>query len=994
MCSASFVLAHPPGPQERLRDLVTHAVVGLDLVATDDDSTLTRTRVTVLLPDGPVRAEGTGPFGQVSLSFTLEGAGAGMLLPCLVERSGGPLVRVEAMTAAGPESTRRLRLHLGRLWDVLDDNVGASRTVRATDLAQHLDELIDGGAVELVEAPSSAAARLAVADLVVRRAAGVLSPVAGDDGSGAGRHRVADRRPGDMEVTAMVTVPGPPGAVLTVERALGDLLADAGADPATYLNVVTAQGGQVTDLLPSRRLTRGKAGPADRLVMLHAADRVQPVVLAAGGELAPAVNAGSIRLDAQLAIADAVTLAVFEPDQGQEPGPVVDGAGPALWPDRFDATTSWYVPELTLVTPDPAQPAEGAPFRFDVTPSGHGLDGTEGLEATITMTLASRMPADVRAAWEAAGSPTVRPVASEGITAQLGVPFRDENGSLQVQYHRAETATPSADFGADGGTLEVVFRLVDDWARMAYGALSTPGFQAEPARVLVTSTYGGWRRETGIFPIAQPDKISVVLKPPVDRLAVLRPPIRRQRIAVPIEHVEPPPPRWEVGVAANQLKVLAKAGLNVTPRLHMNAALLANLYQERYEWALFESASSVPVLVPCADHGGNYRRVVAGEEPVAVGCQDVLKLGQATFRTYEPITVAAAEGHAKVLRSLTRPGHYVLVPERYVVGRFGADAGDRAFDPQLLLTSVLDTDTAGLRAVLAATVEADVAPATRTAIVDELRSRSPEVTLDLPWAAGLAQDVAMAVPGRGDVQCVPTSTGFTIVLTLDVADFLVVKTMLETAGLTGTATLTLPDGLVLPSAVRLGLSQVTGPFASGPVTLRRDGGKVELTNRIGSRVAVARLRASGGAEVVVDEVLAPGASTTVTAARPEAGEYDVVSVVESSRETLEEVRVYIEDLEVEVVFVMTGDLGDGAALEVATKLNGRPDAQPIVLTATDRQEARRYVLPLTSYVADPQLEFVCTGVAADGTRTSSAPVSWSLRRQGAVIPIAVPPTSS
>ncbi|TNM46101.1 hypothetical protein FHP29_04015 [Nocardioides albidus] len=986
VCSASFVLAHPPGPGERLRDLVTQAVVGLDLVVSDAEATLARTRATVVLPDGPVRATGTGPFGQVSLSFTVEGATAGSLLQSLVERTGGPPLRVEAMTVPGPGATRRVRLHLGRLWEVLDDHLGSSRTVTVAGLARHLDDLVASGAVDLVEPPGSAAAREAVADVVVRRAVGVLAPADG------GRYRVAERRPGDMEVTAMATLPGAPGEVLRAERPLGELLGDAGADPSAYLSMVTADGGQVSALLPNRSLTRSKAGPRDRMVMLRANDRINPVVLAAGGELTPAVRPAAVRVDSHLAIADAVTLAILEPDQARTPGPVVGGA-PALWPDRFDAATHWYVPEVTLVVPDPAQPADGAPFRFDVTPSGHGLDGSEGLEATITLTLASRMPDDVRVAWEAAGSPTARPVPADGLTARLGVPFRDENGDLQVQYHQADSVTPSADFGADGGTAVAVFRLADQWARMAYGALSTPGFQAEPARVLLTTTYGGWRREAGTFPIAQPDKISVVLKPQVDRLAVLRPPvIRRARTVVPVEP-EPIPPRWEVGIAPSQVNVLAKAGLTVEPRLHMNAALLAELYAERFEWARFEAASSVPVLVPCADHGANYRRVIAGEEPQAIGCQDVLKLGQAPFRTHEPITVAAAQGHATVLRSLTRPGHFVLVPERYRVGRFGPDADDRAFDPQLLLTSVLDTETAALRAVLATTVEADVAPAVRTAIVDELRSRSPQVVLDLPWAAGLTQDVRLAVPGRGDVQCVPTASGFTIVLTLDVSDFLVVKALLETAGLTGTAALTLPDGVTVSSAIGLSLSQVTGPYGTGPVTLERDGNKARLTNRIGSRVAVTGLRAPGGTLLAVDEVLGPGDSATVPAPRPDAGEYDAVTVVESSRETLEEVRVYIEDLEVEVVLVLTGGLGEAAALEVATTFDGRPDAEPVVLTATAKQEARRYVLPLTAYVADPVLTYVCTAVAADGTRTSSDPVSWSIRQQGAVIPVAVPPTT-
>lgn len=1000
--SATVVLERSPGPDERLRDLVTHAVVALDLLARTS-TTPTGTRVVVDVPGGPVEAAVSGPFGRVPVSFTVEGADAGAVLQSLVERSGGPLVRLEVTGSPGPASTRRVRVRLGRLWDVLDAHVGPARRLRRTDVRRHVADLVDAGAVVVEDdgrAGSSAAGSgrdlTGVADAVVRVAAGVLVPVPTLVAPAPGEepYRVAERRPGDTEVTATVTGAAAPAPMEVVERPLGDLLADAGAEPGTYLSLVSGSGGRLTGLLPARRVTGGRAAPGPRLVMRSPdhLDRVEPVVLAAGGDLTPVARPGLVRPSSHLSVADVATVALFAPDEGQAPGPLVGAEGPAFWPDRFDPRTSWFVPQLAVVVPGPAEPAATAAFRFDVTPVGHALGGGEGLEAEITVTLATSVPDDVRAAWDAAGRPHLVPVPTDALTVQLAVPFRDEHGAQQVQQHFADSMVKSADFGADGGTLVAVFRLSDDWARMAYGALSTPGFQPEPAQVVVSYLYGGWRRGAGWFPLAQPEKVATVLKPPGPRPP--RPPVLLRGGVALAER----PPRAltevaEAGLAPTRVGELGRAGLTVLPRLHADPALVASLWRDRFEQVRLTAASSVPVLVPCADHGSLYRRVVAGEEPSAIGCQDVLRLGQAPFRTYEPIEVAAAHGHATVLRSLTRPGHFLLVPDRYRVGRFGPDAGERAYRPRLLLTSVLDSDTADLRAVLAATLEADVAPSVRSAVVDELRTRSPEVVLELGWAAGLVPAVDLAVPGHGDVQCVTAPTGFTVVLTLDVPDFLVVRTLLETAGLTGSATVTLPDGLAVTSEVGLGLADVTGPYDGGPVALGRAGNAVELTNRIGSRVGVTSLRARGGTEVAVGQVLAPGGAATVTAAPPAEGEYDVVTVVESTRDTLEEVRVYVEDLEVEPVLVLAGSLGDAVALEVATTFAGHADASPVVLTADHRQEARRYTLPLTSYVDDPVLELVGTAVGPDGTRTSGEPVRWSLRSQGVVIPVSVPTTT-
>jgi hypothetical protein len=112
---------------------------------------------------------------------------------------------------------------------------------------------------------------------------------------------------------------------------------------------------------------------------------------------------------------------------------------------------------------------------------------------------------------------------------------------------------------------------------------------------------------------------------------------------------------------------------------------------------------------------------------------------------------------------------------------------------------------------------------------------------------------------------------------------------------------------------------------------------------------------------------------------------------EPGAELLEEVRAYIEDLRVGVIFVLSGELGDGVAgLEVRTRFGGHDDPAPLVLSKEHREQERQYVLPLTTFTADPAVDFQVVAVADDRTRREGDWTSWPLRSRGALVPVAAP----
>jgi hypothetical protein len=205
----------------------------------------------------------------------------------------------------------------------------------------------------------------------------------------------------------------------------------------------------------------------------------------------------------------------------------------------------------------------------------------------------------------------------------------------------------------------------------------------------------------------------------------------------------------------------------------------------------------------------------------------------------------------------------------------------------------------------------------------------------------------------------------------------------------GSATYAFPAGISANTTLKLGLDSVTGPFETGPVVVDGAGIQRRLINHLGRRVSCDQLVSRSGQTVPVNAVL--DARTTLTVTVPDGGSNLVADcTVDTGFETLDEVRAYVEDLQLGVVFIASGALTGATSLEIGTTFLGAADALPIVLTSARRQAERKYVLPLTAYASDPVLQFTVTAVTADGTRTTAPAKSWPVRTRGVLIAVDTP----
>lgn len=743
---------------------------------------------------------------------------------------------------------------------------------------------------------------------------------------------------------------------------LAEVLAPALApDPTPFVHLVTVEGGVVGDVFPARPASRSR-GPVNPGPMLMSAKVITPIAQLVRPK--PSGRPGmitAVAIDHQIMKEQLLAIHV----DPAEKGPILGSQPPSpelLLGDR-SGDQRWYLPEVTLVSPVAGVQAGASPFRFDLVTAGHQPDGTPGLEATVVVTLAARPSEATLKAWEQAGQPPLAPLPCQ-VQVGLGIPFRDGQGRAQVETVTATSVVSSGTFGEQGSTMQATFILANSWARMAYGSLSTPGFQSSPPVVQVSISYAGWQSQGTAFPKHLLDLVAT------NKFVALR------------QAGQPTRP-----MAKTQLMSLAKAGIQLKPSVTVEGIKTGVI---TWSWVQRTTTTEIPIVMACAEHGQLYRQATTTGW-VAIGCQPALNLGQAEYRTWQAETVSSVTG-VRVFRSLTQPGRFLVVPDRYGIGRHPASDPERAMRATLLLTSTIDIDNpATILCVLAAALEPETNAGEFALLAEELRQRTNrDVELLSPAQAGLSPDVSWAISDVRSLDTLPIDTGFTVVISMGVPGFLALKTLMKIGSVVGSARYRLPGGIEFASTLRLDLGNVLGPV-EGPVRATDSGGgQVELRNQLDRAVAVHRIIGNGVVVASPEQVLDPLTSAVFSVPAGSSGPYSVDHTVAPGTESLDETRSYIEDLQLGVTFMATGSFSGIAGLEIACQFLGDND-EVFTLTEGQRSRERDFVLPLTAYASDPALTFTVTAVATDGTRSSAAPLTWPVRSRGVLIPIDTPP---
>lgn len=663
--------------------------------------------------------------------------------------------------------------------------------------------------------------------------------------------------------------------------------------------------------------------------------------------------------------------------------PVITDLNAALLADKVNPNLRWYLPLITLVRPAPNEAPDTSPFLFELERVGTGASGRPAIRARLRFTFELGRSGATAAAVAALGAATrvaARMIEPLEPSVSLSVPYIDEaSGKLMRASYRGVTTR-------SGNRLVTTVELQNDAARTTYGALSTAGFQSELPRLEVAFQFSGYAPVLDRPPLVVGGKISnaVLLQSTRDDGQTILVSAGGRNFAFRPALAERRP--------ASALLMASSQNLSLGGRITTSEAALQLESKVKYAQRTTIRQQQLDAFFSCAELGAFYREKQE-TATVSIGCAEAFRLGQASSRTYQEM-VALNHPSYRVFRNLQQPGRFLLLPSSYQITRYSPGVAEREYRPALLVYAALDADDPeNNRIRFEAMLGPTITPYDQQELHRRLLAEAQNPVIELPNMLTRNTEFRWNVTTTPAVEAVTSATPDCLhtALTTDIASALLLKTLIQNTGLTGEARFTFDDGSVLTSSLCMGLRYLTGPSPEGPLTLKRQGDTIQLTNHIEGSLAVKDvvLFDNGGTpvRVPVEQTLAPAASLDV--ATP--GDWKVsqadFELLADGHPGFEEVRAMIEEIQCNVVFVdLVNYENHGLTrVDIDARLQGVPGVSRVPMD--QRRGAVNFLLPLTTYLESRVVEYQVTKVYPSRPAEQTGWLAWDMAQGSNIVSV-------
>jgi hypothetical protein len=337
----------------------------------------------------------------------------------------------------------------------------------------------------------------------------------------------------------------------------------------------------------------------------------------------------------------------------------------------------------------------------------------------------------------------------------------------------------------------------------------------------------------------------------------------------------------------------------------------------------------------------------------------------------------------------------LVVPASYHITRYAAtEPPERAYRPIAFIYGLLDPDPAKNRYVFQATLQPAIPYHLRRQLIDALVPYSPaghEPQLVFPTDSSVQATTSYswgADIGLDQPQTLQLWDGFQVTLSTPLSNALLIKAAIDSSGITGKVTFSLPDGLTASSQLVLDTA-ITGPWEGGPVAVTLGSGKATLVNRIETAVNVAELAtrqsSSPVTHIPVNATLPPAGTQQVALSAP-ASEAYAAAVPASAHVPFSELDVFVEDVTTHVIFMNLVSYANHqlSGLHGQMKLQGTDHLYEVPL-AEGQPATVDLSLPLTTYLERQAIQFQIVKTLTSGHTATTAWIPWDLSAKGNIV---------
>jgi len=336
---------------------------------------------------------------------------------------------------------------------------------------------------------------------------------------------------------------------------------------------------------------------------------------------------------------------------------------------------------------------------------------------------------------------------------------------------------------------------------------------------------------------------------------------------------------------------------------------------------------------------------------------------------------------------LQQPGHFLVVPAVFCISRRAAGETN-AYRPLIFLNAMIDSAvSANNRVELRVTLEPDLPLFKRSALLELLKAYDqnpiihyptdiPAEMVDFNWVMN------SSVTASSEADILEVSGPFiSVYFSMDLPNWQLMRSILNSPGVSGSVSFTLTDGSKLFSNLLLKLDQIRGPWQSGPLEVTTQDGQVRLTNRIERTIDVSDLVRYVGDSVAervpVEISLTPGQTHTVSAG---SGLQPVYSYLPGDPVAIEEVRSFVEDIYSNLIFINLLNFSNYnlLRLNVEARLQGLDSLYTAQLTEELPVVDIPVVLPLTTYLEKHVLDFRVIKIFNDRKAEMTDWIQWDL----------------